>query len=69
MRNKNALTSVLDEIEGVGPVRRNALLARFGSVGAIKKAEMGELREVEGITEKVAKNIQEYFNSFSTDPI
>lgn len=61
LRGKKAITSVLDEIPSVGPVRRNALLAKFGSVEAIKKATIEELMTVDGITESVAENICEFF--------
>ena len=52
---------MLDEIPSVGPVRRNALLAKFGSVEAIKKATIEELMTVDGITESVAEKICEFF--------
>ncbi len=61
LRNKNAIHSVLDNISGVGPTRRNALLNHFQTVEAIKKASVKELQEVPGITESVAKSIKEYF--------
>ncbi|MBQ9180079.1 MAG: excinuclease ABC subunit UvrC, partial [Firmicutes bacterium] len=38
LRDKGKLTSVLDEVEGIGPVKRNALLAYFGSIEKMKKA-------------------------------
>ena len=62
LRNKNAIHSVLDNICGVGPTRRNALLNHFQTVDAIKKASVEELQTVPGITESVAKNIKEYFS-------
>ncbi|MCQ4635684.1 excinuclease ABC subunit UvrC [Anaerovorax odorimutans] len=62
LRNKRMLTSVLDEIEGIGPAKRNALLDHFGSVDRIKNATREELREVKGVTEKLAEKIQEYFH-------
>jgi excinuclease ABC subunit C len=55
------LTSVLDEIEGIGPVKRNALLDHFGSVEKIKAATPEQLMSVQGITEKLAENIYRYF--------
>lgn len=61
LRTKNMLTSVLDEIEGIGPVKRNSLLAYFGSVDRIKEAAAEELVKVDGITEKNAQNILKYF--------
>ena len=62
LRGKQMLTSVLDEIPGIGPARRNALLDHFGSVEKIKKAEKEELTAVKGITEKQAEKIREYFH-------
>lgn len=62
LRGKRMLTSVLDEIEGIGPAKRNALLEHFGSVDAIKTASKEQLREVKGITEKLAEKIREYFH-------
>ena len=62
LRDKGKLHSVLDEIEGVGPVRRNALLEHFGSVEKIRSATEEELLEAPGITEKVAHEIYEYFH-------
>ena len=61
LRTKNMLTSVIDEIEGIGPVKRNSLLAYFGSVDRIKAAAADELVKVDGITEKNAQNILKYF--------
>ena len=61
LRSKNAIRSVLDNISGVGPTRRNALLNHFGTIEKIKKAGQEELMEVPGITERIAKNIIEYF--------
>lgn len=62
LRNKNAIRSVLDNICGVGPTRRNALLNHFDSVDKIKAASLAQLMEVPGITETIAKNIQQYFS-------
>lgn len=62
LRGKHMLTSVLDEIEGIGPARRNALLGHFGSIDAIKGASQQQLQEVKGITEKLAGKICEYFH-------
>lgn len=61
LRSKNAIRSVLDNISGVGPTRRNALLNHFGTIEKIKKAGREELMEVPGITERIAENIIEYF--------
>ena len=52
--------SVLDEIEGIGPKRKKALIKHFGSVKNIKQAEIDDLTAVEGITESLARKIIEY---------
>lgn len=51
-RSKRTLSSELDEIEGIGPVKKKRLLQRFGSVKAIKNAPIEELKNVEGINQK-----------------
>lgn len=53
--------SVLDEIPGIGPAKRNALLSHFGSVEKIKAATGEELCRVQGITESLAEKIIQYF--------
>ena len=62
LRGKRMLTSVLDEIEGIGPAKRNALLEHFGSIDAIKEASAAQLQEVKGITGTLAEKIREYFH-------
>jgi excinuclease ABC subunit C len=54
--------SALDDIPGIGPTRKKALLKAFQSVDKIKKASTEELKKVKGITEQVAENIYHYFN-------
>lgn len=62
LRSRNTINSVLDHIKGIGPVKRNALLAHFNSVEDIKKASVEKLMEVPGISEQNAKAILEYFS-------
>ncbi len=52
--------SVLDEIEGIGPKRKKALIKHFGSVKNIKQAQIDDLTAVEGITSALARKIIEY---------
>ncbi|OPZ89794.1 MAG: UvrABC system protein C [Firmicutes bacterium ADurb.Bin419] len=52
--------SVLDEIEGIGPKRKKALIKHFGSVKNIKQAQIDDLTAVEGITPVLARKIIEY---------
>ena len=56
-RSKVMLESLLDEIPGLGSARRAALLDRFGSVSAIRKAATSELAATPGIGEKLAETI------------
>lgn len=62
LRNKNTIGSALDNVQGIGPAKRNALLAHFKSIDSIKKADVTQLMEVPGITEKLAQNIKEFFS-------
>lgn len=62
LHNKNTIRSVLDNINGIGPVKRNALLSHFQTVEDIKKASLEKLMEVPGISEQNAKAILEYFS-------
>ena len=58
LREKEITKSELDTIEGIGEKRKQALLKKFKSVEKIKAATIEELCEVDGITEKIAKNIK-----------
>lgn len=59
--SKKVILSELDNIAGIGEKRKKALLNHFGSVGRIRQASLEEVLKVEGISEKSAKNIVEYF--------
>jgi excinuclease ABC subunit C len=58
-REKGAYRSVLDDIPGVGPKRKKALLRHFGSVARISQATLEELLAVEGMNRAVAARILE----------
>lgn len=62
LRGKRLEISVLDEIEGIGKVKRNTLLSQFGSIEAIKNAKAEELFQIKGISLKDAKNIYKFFH-------
>lgn len=51
-RSKRTLSSELDEIQGIGPIKKKRLLQHFGSVKAIKQATETQLQEVEGLSKK-----------------
>jgi excinuclease ABC subunit C len=57
-RSKASFGSRLDEVPGVGPKRRKALIRRFGSVRGIKEASVAELAAVDGISEALATQIK-----------
>lgn len=62
LRNKHASGSVLDEIEGIGPVRRKALLEHFKSVERIKQASREELENAPGMNARAAESVWTYFH-------
>jgi excinuclease ABC subunit C len=68
-RSKIMLESVLDEIPQLGQVRRRALLERFGSVAAIRKASREEIAATPGIGTRTASVIEEYLNSITSQKI
>lgn len=61
LRGKEQVKSILDDINGVGPARRKALMQHFKEIEKIKNASVEELQAVEGITEKVAQEIYAFF--------
>jgi excinuclease ABC subunit C len=61
-RSKQIAQSPLDEIPGIGARRKRALLLHFGSARAVARAGVADLQAVEGISETVAKRIQEHFS-------
>jgi len=60
LRHKEAITSTLDNIPGIGPRRKKALLKKFGTIQAIKEASSEELSQTEGITSAIAQKVKEY---------
>ena len=61
-RSKNLSKSLLDQISGIGRGRKRALLNHFGSAKSVEAASFEDLKSVEGIEEKVAKKIHEFFH-------
>ena len=62
LRSKTQVKSVLDDIPGVGPSRRKALMRRFKSIDEIKQAEVEQLAEVPEIPLHIARGIYEFFH-------
>lgn len=63
LRNKQMTNSVLDDIPGIGKTRRTSLMKHFKSIDNIRQATVEELLEVDGINQKVAEAIHDYFNN------
>jgi len=64
-REKRGLASQIDEIPGIGPVKRRALLKHFGSLHAIQTATVAQLSEVPGISGVLASQIRGYFEALA----
>jgi excinuclease ABC subunit C len=65
LRHKEGIASTLDDIPGIGPKRKRALLKKFGSIEAIKEASPEELSQTEGMTLTLAKTVKEYLRNSS----
>ena len=61
LRGKRNLVSVLDHVDGIGPTRRKALWAYFGSLAKIKAASVEELAMVEGMNHPAAQAVYNFF--------
>ncbi len=59
LRDKEVTKSELDDIQGIGKVKKQALLKQFGSVKKIKQASIEELMKVKGITKELAERLKE----------
>jgi excinuclease ABC subunit C len=60
LHRKKAFTSVLDNIPGIGPRRKNALLRQFGTVQTIREASVEEIVAATGMTRSQAEKVKEY---------
>jgi excinuclease ABC subunit C len=61
-RSKAISANPLDEIEGIGPSRRRALLNHFGSAKSVSKAGIEDLKAVEGISAEMAQKVYDFFH-------
>ena len=61
-RSKALGANPLDEIDGIGPTRKRALLKHFGSAKAVSRAGIEDLKAVEGISEEMAQKIYDFFH-------
>lgn len=68
LRSKSQVKSVLDEIPGVGPARRKALMRHFKSIEEIKAASVEQLAEVPEINRRAAEDIFNFFRKKTQQP-
>ncbi len=61
-RTQRSLRTILDEVPGIGPVRKKALLQHFGSLDALMKASVDELTKVPHMNRKAAKALWEFLH-------
>ncbi|MCF8011218.1 MAG: excinuclease ABC subunit UvrC [Clostridiales bacterium] len=61
IRDKKTLRSLLDEVDGIGPGRRKALIEAFGSIEKVKNASVDELAGVAGMNNKAAEAVYNFF--------
>jgi excinuclease ABC subunit C len=62
LRAKEGMTSILEELPGIGPVKRKALLRQLGSLRAVRGASQAELLEVPGISARDAAAVFRFFD-------
>ncbi|WNV57743.1 excinuclease ABC subunit UvrC [Oscillospiraceae bacterium NTUH-002-81] len=62
LRSKEQVHSVLDDIPGIGPARRRALMKHFQSLEAIRDADMDALQEVDSMNEAAARSVYQFFH-------
>lgn len=63
LRSKSQVHSVLDDIEGIGPTRRKALMRRFASIEKIREATVEELAETESMNLQAAEKVYVFFHA------
>ena len=61
LRSKTQVKSILDDINGIGAVRRKALMKHFKDIESIKNADLSELKEVSGMDSKSAQSVYDFF--------
>lgn len=61
-RAKAVGATPLDEVPGIGAARKRALLAHFGSAKAVSRANLADLRAVEGVSDAMAQKLYDFFH-------
>jgi excinuclease ABC subunit C len=67
-RSRNLREGGLQDIAGVGPARKRALLHHFGTLKAIERASISDLAQVEGVSGEIARKIYDYFHESAAGP-
>ena len=62
-RSREISASPLDEIPGIGPARKRALLLHFGTAGKVRAAALDDLKRVPGVSESVAQQIYDFYHA------
>lgn len=60
LREKSSLISVIEDVPGIGPKKRRAIMQKFRTIGDIRRASVEDLCKINGVTEKLALSIKEY---------
>ena len=63
LRTKGQVHSILDDISGIGPARRKALMRHFESLESIKAATLDELANIPSMDMRAARAVKDFFNS------
>ncbi len=69
LRSRLNMTSILEELPGIGPVKRRALLKEMGSLRAIRNAPVEALRAVAGISDRDAETIRRFFDALAAPEV
>lgn len=67
LRDKAMTVSVLDEVEGVGPTRKRAIMRHFGSMKRLRAASAEEIAEVKGVPEQVAQAVYDTLRAWEAE--
>ncbi len=67
LRSKQNFTSILEELPGIGPGKRRALLAKLGSLRAVREASVETLASVPGVSERDARTIADFFGAVAAE--
>ena len=67
LRGQGQVHSILDDIPGIGPARRKALMKNFVGLDEIKKAEIEDLKKIPSMDEKSARSVYNFFRSDTKD--